>query len=403
MSRASSSTKLGVGGGQIRRLYARSVLSSLASGASQPFIAVYAAVLGASSIQIGFLHAVNNLAANGLQPLWGFLSDKRGARVRPILYSTLVSSLLWIPILLVNEPAAYISLVGVQFIVASVSAPIYTALIAEVVPLAIRPLVTATVNFWGQVGSFASTLSLGVVSLVGIPGYQLGFALAAVAGILSALVFWGMKDPPKPKVMSGELTVTYVIQHIVSSRQFLRFVIISNIYGFYMSIAWPCFTLTMTRVANLSFFQIALLSVVSGIAGLLFSSIGRSLFESLVDVRLLAYCRAALASLAAVYAFLPYFEAFLMANIVAGIANVGISISLLLYITRITSVEDRGTFTAVYNLLQGLSFFFGSLVGGQLVQQLEQSLGLEAALRITLTISFIGRLIFGLLHNQLTK
>ncbi|MEO0157657.1 MAG: MFS transporter, partial [candidate division WOR-3 bacterium] len=352
---------------------------------------------------IGFLHAVNNLAANGLQPLWGFLSDKRGARVRPILYSTLVSSLLWIPILLVNEPAAYISLVGVQFIVASVSAPIYTALIAEVVPLAIRPLVTATVNFWGQVGSFASTLSLGVVSLVGIPGYQLGFALAAVAGILSALVFWGMKDPPKPKVMSGELTVTYVIQHIVSSRQFLRFVIISNIYGFYMSIAWPCFTLTMTRVANLSFFQIALLSVVSGIAGLLFSSIGRSLFESLVDVRLLAYCRAALASLAAVYAFLPYFEAFLMANIVAGIANVGISISLLLYITRITSVEDRGTFTAVYNLLQGLSFFFGSLVGGQLVQQLEQSLGLEAALRITLTISFIGRLIFGLLHNQLTK
>ncbi|GBC71316.1 hypothetical protein HRbin02_01097 [Candidatus Calditenuaceae archaeon HR02] len=389
--------------GQIKRLYARSVLSSLSSGASQPFIAVYAAVLGASSSQVGFLHAVNNLAANALQPVWGFLSDKKGSRVKPIFYSTLISSLLWVPIILVGEPAVYIALVGVQFIVASVSAPLYTALIGEIVPLAVRSMVTATINFWGQVGSIISTLAVGIVSLVGLPGYQLGFSVAAVAGILSALTFLKMREPPKHKMMGGELTITYVAQHIINSRHFLKFTIISNIYGFYMSIAWPCFTLTMTRIANLSFFEIALLSIVSGVVGLVFSSVGRGVFESLGDVRSLAYCRAALALLATVYAFLPTFWAFALANIVAGAANVGISISLLLYITRITSVEDRGTFTAVYNLLQGVSFFFGSLVGGQLVQQLEQNLGLENALRIVLTISAIGRLVFGLLHTQLPK
>lgn len=264
-------------------------------------------------------------------------------------------------------------------------------------------MVTATINFWGQVGSLISTLAIGVASLVGLPGYQLGFSFAAVAGIVSALTFLKMKEPRRHKTMSGELTITYVVQHIINSHDFLKFTIISNIYGFYMSIAWPCFTLTMTRIANLSFFEIALLSIASGVVGLIFSSVGRGIFESLGDVRSLAYCRAALSLLAAVYAFLPNFWAFALANIVAGAANVGINISLLLYITRITSVEDRGTFTAVYNLLQGVSFFFGSLVGGQLVQQLEQSLGLANALRIVLTISAIGRLVFGLLHTQLPK
>jgi len=83
----------------IRRLYAKSVASSLSSGASQPFVAVYAAVIGASSSQIGLLHAFSNLAANAFQPLWGFLSDRYSLRVKPIMYSGLISSLLWIPIL----------------------------------------------------------------------------------------------------------------------------------------------------------------------------------------------------------------------------------------------------------------------------------------------------------------
>jgi len=394
---------LAAANGRIKRLYARSILSSLSGGASQPFIAVYAAVLGATSSQIGFLHAVNNLAASALQPLWGFLSDKRGSRVRPILYSTLISSLLWVPILVVNDPLFYIALVGAQFIIASVSAPIYTALIGEVVPLAVRSVVMATLNFWGQVGSIISTFSVGFGSLLGLPGYQLGFAIAAVAGVLSALVFWGMKEPHRPKVLSSELTVQYVIEHIIASRQFLRFTIISNVYGFYMSIAWPGFTITMTRVLELSFFEIAILSIVSAVSGLIFSSIGRGVFEKLGDVRSLAYCRASLASLPVVYAYIPSFESLLLIDIVAGMVNAGINISLLLYITRITSVEDRGTFTAVYNLLQGVAFFFGSVVGGQLLQQLEQSMGLADALRITLTISAIGRLVFGLLHNQLSK
>jgi predicted MFS family arabinose efflux permease len=81
---------------------------------------------------------------------------------------------------------------------------------------------------------------------------------------------------------------------------------------------------------------------------------------------------------------------------------VAISISLLIYVIRITSVEDRGTFTSVYNLLQGAAFFLGSLVGGQLIQQLEPRLGIVDALRITLLISALGRFSFGILHTQLS-
>jgi len=388
---------------QARRLYARSVLSALATGASQPFIAVYAVLLGATSSQVGVLHAVNNLAANALQPLWGFLSDRSGARIKPIVLSTLASSALWVPVLIVKDAAMYISIVSVQLITSSVSAPLFTTLVSEVIPAASRSAAVAALNLWGQAGSLISTLSLGLASLLGLPGYMLGFSLAAASGAASAIVLWGMRDPPRPKTLTSELTIPYIVRHIILSRHFLRFTAISNLYGFYMSLAWPCFTITMVRIANFSFFQIALFSVVSGVSGMLFASIGRGVLDGLGDVRSIAIFRAALSSIALTYAFLPSFEAILAVNIVAGIANVSISVTLLLLLLRYTSVEDRGTFTAVYNLLQGLSFFFGSLIGGQLIQQLEREIGLHEALRIVLTISAVGRLVFGLLHFHLPR
>lgn len=376
--------------------------SSLSTGASQPFVAVYAAVLGASSSQVGLLHAVNNLAANAFQPLWGFLSDRYAVRVKPIMISGLISSLLWVPILLTRDPALYILLIASQSIVSSAAAPIFTGLIAEVVPALIRSSVISIINFWGQVGSIASTVLIGAASLAGLPGYTLGFSVAAITGTIAALFFLGVKEPSIRHRESTDLTVSYVIRHLASSREFLRFCLISNLYGFYMSIAWPAFTLTMVRVLNLGFFEIAILSVASGATGMVASRLGRGLFETLGDVRTLMVFRSSLTLLPVVHALTPFFPALIAANLVAGVANVAISISLLIYVIRITSVEDRGTFTSVYNLLQGAAFFLGSLVGGQLIQQLEPRLGIVDALRITLLISALGRFSFGILHTQLS-
>ncbi len=387
----------------IRRLYAKSVASSLSSGASQPFVAVYAAVIGASSSQIGLLHAFSNLAANAFQPLWGFLSDRYSLRVKPIMYSGLISSLLWIPILFTRDPGVFILLIAVQSIISSAATPIFTALIAEAIPAVMRSGVVAITNFWGQVGSISSTIVIGAASLAGLPGYALGFSVAAITGVVSAMFFLGLREPSTQRTASQDLTVTYVIRHIASSREFLRFCAISNLYGFYMSIAWPAFTLSMVKIMNLSFFEIAVLSFSSGAAGLVASRVGRGFFESLGDVRSLMVFRTSLTILPLIYAFTPLLPALIAANIVAGVANIAISISLLLYTIRITSVEDRGTFTAIYNLLQGVSFFFGSLVGGQLIQQIEPRLGLLDALRITLLISALGRVSFGVLHTQLSK
>ncbi len=387
----------------IKRLYARSVVSSLSTGASAPFVAVYAAVIGATSTQVGLLHAVNNLAANAFQPLWGFLSDRYAVRVKPIMLSGLISSLLWIPILLTSDPALYILLIAVQSIISSAATPIFTGLIAEVVPAVTRSLVVSAINFWVQVGSIASTVLVGVASLTGLPGYKLGFLVAAITGTIAALIFLGMKEPSVRERGSTSLTAMYVIRHLASSREFLRFCVISNLYGFYMSIAWPAFTITMVRILNLGFFEVAVLSVASGAAGMIASRVGRGLFETLGDVRTLMVFRSSLTLLPFAYAFTPFYPALLAANVAAGVANIGISISLLIYMIRITSVEDRSTFTSVYNLLQGAAFSLGSLVGGELIQQLEPKIGLADALRITLLISALGRFAFGILHTQLAK
>ena len=73
------------------------------------------------------------------------------------------------------------------------------------------------------------------------------------------------------------------------------------------------------------------------------------------------------------------------------------------YLLDVTPEEHRGSFTAIFNLIIGVTTFIGSLIGGYLSDYLTGIFGLVLALQIVYLISTIGRTIGAALHLTLKE
>ncbi|MCL7393300.1 MAG: MFS transporter [Thaumarchaeota archaeon] len=280
-------------------------------------------------------------------------------------------------------------------------APSFIGLIAEVVPVASRAIVSASINLWTQVGSMVSTLSVGLASLVGLPGFRTGFLIAMVSGLLASVIMLGFKVPRGRHASPSQISVRSVIRHIVKDNVFLRFCMMNAGFGFFMSIAWPLFTITLAKVAGLSFFEISILTVASGTAGIVGLLLISNTVARMEPAKTLMVNRSSLTLLPIVYGLAPSFPFLLGINIVSGINSALINTAVLLFLVENTPMEERASFVAFYNLLAGSSYFAGSIVGGFLLELLESRMQQSAAMLIVYSISAIGRLGMGLAHYTL--
>jgi len=67
--------------------------------------------------------------------------------------------------------------------------------------------------------------------------------------------------------------------------------------------------------------------------------------------------------------------------------------SMTAYLLDISPQEYRGSFVAMFNLVIGVTTFFGSLVGGYLSDYMISLFGLIVGLQIVYIISTVGRVI----------
>jgi MFS family permease len=385
----------------IKRLYARALLASISDGAGTPYVPIYAANMGASSSQLGLLHSFLNLGTNAFQAIWGYISDKKNMKLPFIIVGGAISSIIWLFITLVRDPGTIILLVAAQSVFSSMVAPSFIGLIAEVVPVASRAIVSASINLWTQVGSMVSTLSVGLASLVGLPGFRTGFLIAMVSGLLASVIMLGFKVPRGRHASPSQISVRSVIRHIVRDNVFLQFCMMNAGFGFFMSIAWPLFTITLAKVAGLSFFEISILTVASGAAGIVGLLLISNTVARMEPAKTLMVNRSSLTLLPIVYGLAPSFPFLLGINIVSGINSALINTAVLLFLVENTPMEERASFVAFYNLLAGSSYFAGSIVGGFLLELLESRMQQSAAMLIVYSISAIGRLGMGLAHYTL--
>ena len=382
---------------ELKPLYARSIVNSFSSGTVGPFLSVYAVKLGASASEMGWFQSVSNLAPNMMQMPWGKLSDKIGRRIPFILVGGLVTAALWIPLMFVTSATQLIAVIAVQAVLGSMATPTWAALIGELMHSSKRGMTTAAINRAAAIGSLLATLAAGYL-MVMIKGtlqqmFFIPLLVAVVCGVASSLVMILVNEKPHPNNASkGSIFgVRDVTKNVKSNSDFMRFTTASVVFGFFMSISWPLFSITTISVLNASMLEVALISVIQGAVTIALQPWGGKLVDRVGRRQLIVAYRLGLILVPTFYALASNVYHLYIASVIFGIIVAFGDVAMFAYLLDVTQEELRGTLTAFYNLATGIVFFVGSLFGGYLANYLVDVYGLVFGLQLAYTLSAIGR------------
>ncbi|MBO3840063.1 MAG: MFS transporter [Thermoproteota archaeon] len=391
---------------KLKWMYGRAFASSLSNGMISPFIYVYAARIGASSGEIGWMHSFNNLFTNSLQVPFGRLTDNIGRKVLIIVVTSLLASLLWIPIALITLPQLFIFLIALQFLLAAASVPAWNALIRESTQASFRSIAISNINIASLIGSLIATLFSGW--FIDYSGGNIIFPaiLAGISGSAGALMLLKVKEKKvKPKQISiGPLfRISDMPDLINENNDFRLFLKLVALHGFFMSFAWPLFTITTAIVLNFSMAEVGVLSVIHIISTILSQALTGHFATKIGKKPLIVFHYVSLTVVPLGYCFASSFFHIAILNVFLGFITAAGNSTILPYILDIIPDDRVGEFTSIYNMFMGIAYFMGSALGGNLTELINQILGRDASLKIGYFVSALGRLTVGILFLKIKE
>lgn len=395
----------------LKPLYARSVVYSLSGGMVNPFMAAYAVELGASPSLMGWFQSSTNIANNLMQPFWGRLSDRLKRRIPFIVFGGLILSALWVPIIFVTNATQLIIILTIQALVGSMATPTWTALIGDLVPSFKLGRANASINLWASVGTVITTLASGIL-MISIGGtlqqiFFIPLIVATVSGVASSLVMLKIKEKKNGEKLNLKESLTSdifdILKYARKTPSFVKYCYVAGTFEFFMSIAWPLFSITQVKILHATMLQIALLSVVQSIITIAFQGWAGRLADAVGRRPLMVFFRFSLITVPLAYALLPDINTLIVVGVFWGFAQALGSASVTACLLDVTPQEYRGSFAAIFNLILGIVTFFGSLIGGYLSDYTVSLFGLVAGLQIVYLISIIGRAIGATLHLTLEE
>ncbi|MDH5482216.1 MAG: MFS transporter [Candidatus Bathyarchaeota archaeon] len=395
----------------LKPLYARSVVNSLGVGMVNPFMGAYAVKLGASSSEMGWFQSSTNISNNLMQLFWGRLSDRLKRRIPFIAFGSLTVSLLWIPMVFVANASQLIILLAAQALLGSMATPAWTALIGDLVPSLKLGRANATISLWASIGSLIATLTSGLAMItIGGTLHEMFFIPLAVAtgcGIASSIIMLTIKESKngeKPGLRRHFVSEIFdMIRYARKSPDFLKYCYVEGVFEFFMSISWPLIAITQITVLGASMLQIALLTVVQSFVMIIFQGWAGKLADTVGRRPLLVFFRFSLVTVPIAYAFVPDINTLIVVGAFWGIAMALGQASVTAYLLDVSPEEYRGSFIALFNLVMGVTSFFGSLISGYLSDYMTGVFGLITGLQIAYMISMGGRGIGAALHLTLKE
>ncbi|MCX8183690.1 MAG: MFS transporter [Crenarchaeota archaeon] len=392
---------------RLRPMYGRAFASSLSNSMVSPFIYVYAARIGASPSEIGWMHSFNNLFVSSLQVPWGRLSDMLGRRVSIIVVTSIAASLIWIPMALTAEPKIFLILVAVYFFLSSAAVPAWNALLRETTQPSSRSLVVSNMNIASLLGSLVATAFSGwLIDYSG--GSLLAPSVIAVSVSLpGSLILLRIKEnrirETSFKSIMSAFRMSDIPGLINESSDFKLFLKMSALQGFFMSYAWPLFTITTATILNLSMTQVGAISVIQTIATLIAQPFMGRLATLKGKKRLMVIYYVSLTAVPLVYCFAQSFLHLAILSVYLGVMLAAGNATILPYILDIIPEDRVGELTSIYNMITGISHFMGSAVGGNMDELMSLYFGRQVSLQIGYLISSAGRLASGFFFLRINE
>ncbi|NPD87706.1 MAG: MFS transporter [Asgard group archaeon] len=346
--------------------------------------------IGASTIQMSFITAIQNLGSALLQGFFGRLSDKIGRRI-VLIMGFVIATITTIVLSRLVNPLIFMIIIALYSIGLSMIIPTWNALLGDMSTEETRTRFISQLGIIATLGSSTILLILGFLTdrLQGelLSKYRtmilIGSFFFAIASILVLLIKeTNFKEGKEKKKISQFFPL--------KEKSFLVFLGSTALWWFVMSFLWPISPFIMDSVSPTTW-QVAVYSAVfSGfiavgqlICGKFADKIGRK-FTTALGFIILCF-------VPVILAFTYSWYIILIANIFGGIGNGFFMVALNSELLHISGSEMRGTYTGIYNLFTGIITFAGSFISGAIFGNLLETYDFLYIMKIYMLIIAAAR------------
>lgn len=375
-------------------------LTSAASSINSSFITPFALVLKATSNEIALIASLRTLGET-LAQIPGALLTQYFSRKAIWTFSTFISRMLWIPIILLPflNPGNPIHLLAVLLFAISfftaLRAPAWSSLMGDTVPDDVRGRYFGRRNMIAGFAGLTATLVSGAV--LDEYGFSFIFAASVILGLAAIYFFAKMYEPPTPVVYhyrhSYTLNVTELLASIRVNRNFVMFTLFLSAVSFAVNIAGPFFAVYMLRDLNISYLWFAALVSFEALITLIFQPYWGRLSDNYGERKILAVTGIMISIVPFIWLFVYSPLHILFANFFSSFAWAGFDLVAFNFLLAVTPSEKRPQYVANHTFLRGLATVAGAFVGGMLVTNIESQQFLWMhGLQIIFLISFVLRL-----------
>ncbi|MEM2111027.1 MAG: MFS transporter [Candidatus Bathyarchaeia archaeon] len=226
----------------LKMISRRTIIFSFGNGVINPFIHIYAAQLGASPTELGWVRAINLTLPNIAQIPWGLAMDRFKKRVFFIFFGGLLYGFLLLPLLFVENVLSFIFFIALSSLFAAMIAPALNSLIGDLCREYNRGRIFANFNAMVSIGSVPATLIAGYVLYVTSKYESVReiYRVPVILGFIFILLSTFISLKIKEKASSEEIfTFKGWIDALKTNDYFRRLCILTSGQGFFMAFAWP--------------------------------------------------------------------------------------------------------------------------------------------------------------------
>ncbi|MEE9409970.1 MAG: MFS transporter [Candidatus Heimdallarchaeota archaeon] len=393
-------------------------LLAVSNSSGQQFYFNYGTLLaigiGATTIQMSFITAIQNLGSSLFQGVFGRFSDKVGRRII-LLLGFIIATITTFTLSFMTSPLVFMIIIGIYSIGMSLIIPAWNALLGDISTEKTRTRLIGKMSMIGTIGSSIILLILGSFSdllpwklanhipititsysphnldsylsikfLEKLPWrladkYRIMLLFSAFIFALATIIIILLQETNKQtgERKSGSFFQTF------KDKNFSVLLGITSIWWFIMSFLWPIGPYVTANV-NPTNFQVALLSVAFALAmavgqwtcGRIADKIGRR-FTAFIGFVFLSFVPLTLA-------YAHTWQIIVIANTIAGIGNGLTFVSLGSEVLSLAKPELKGTYTGTYNLSMGITTFVGSFAGGIIFSTMLKSFDYNWAIKVFL-------------------
>ncbi len=344
---------------------ASAALVGLFSGMVYPFLAVIAVRFGGGSLETGIIAAAPFIG-NILAVLWGRWSE--GRPKIPIIFYTLGTARLLILLLaFVSSSWEVVAVALLHFVVASMATPAYVSLMGKIYPAHIRASLMAYVRVLLGILMVAGTYAAGQLY---DRGMYWGFAIAAMFGFVSTVLFRGVSEPAdQPSAVQRVVNVTWsdMVSVIRGDRRFRWYLYGFFIFEFAFLLPSAVYPIYQVKTLGLTYEEIGWISIIWSVAWFLSYPVWGRIIDRTTPLVAMIGSIVFNSAVPFIYVLEPNFWLCAVAGVFGAFAASAVDLAWINQVNRMAG-ERSSTYSGIHLTLVGLRGLVTPLVGVGLYQ-----------------------------------